>query len=271
MGLWNNARLGGQKEFVSPVKQFAAPASSDLIRMSLLSPPRCFNDDEPEWIDRPGVATALLQEELRTLESLNRRLGGHWLMRRYVQKLSGETQTQPLRVLDLGTGRADIPRAIVGWARKAELPITVVAVDGNPVVLEAAREACRGWAEISLEQHDLRALPYRPASFDVVLCSLTLHHLNQGDAVALLRRMRDIARVGCVVNDLRRNWGAIWIMELLARTVVRSPILRHDGPQSCRAAFTVRELRDMAEQAGFKDFQVRRHHGVFRMVLLGRK
>jgi len=270
MDLWNKTRPATRQGFVLPALRFAPQVRLESISMSLLTPQRQFSADEPEWIDQPGVAPELLREELRILERLNRRLGGHQLVLQYVRKLV-EASKSTVSILDLGTGSADIPRAIVAWAREAGVPINVVAVDGNPVVLEAAREKCQRWPEIRLEQHDLRALPYAAESFDVVLCSLTLHHLSPTDSVALLRRMGEIARAGCVLNDLRRNWCAIWIMELLARTIVRSPILRHDGPQSCRAAFTVGELRGMAQQAGFKDFEIRRHHGMFRMVLLGKK
>ena len=83
--------------------------------------------------------------------------------------------------------------------------------------------------------------------------------------------MNDIARIGFVLNDLQRNWITIWTAELLARTLMRSPIVRNDGPQSFRAAFTVRELRCMAEQAVMKDFRVKRHQGIYRLVLSGKK
>jgi 2-polyprenyl-3-methyl-5-hydroxy-6-metoxy-1,4-benzoquinol methylase len=144
-------------------------------------------------------------------------------------------------------------------------------VDGNENVLRSAKEWCRDWPEIQLEQHDLTALPYRPASFDIVLCSLALHHFKTQDAVTVLRRMNEIARVGYILNDLQRTWPAIWAAELLARTLLRSPIVRHDGPQSFRAAFTVAELRSMAREAGMKNFLVKRHQGIFRMVLSGKK
>ena len=222
-------------------------------------------------MDRPGVDPDLLREELRALERANRRLGGHQLMLHYVRKLVAETRKPSLSILDLGTGSADVPRAIVDWARRARVSLTVLAVDGNPVVLETAREACQVWPEIRLEQHDLRMLPQAPGSFDLVLCSLTLHHFSNADAVNLLRQIGNIARLGYVLNDLRRNWCAIWVTELFARTIIRSPILQRDAPQSCRAAFTPGELHGMARQAGLKDFQIKRHHAMFRMVLIGRK
>jgi 2-polyprenyl-3-methyl-5-hydroxy-6-metoxy-1,4-benzoquinol methylase len=239
--------------------------------MNLLAPPRRFDPDEPELIDRPGTDSSVLQEELQLLEKLNRRLGGCQLVLQYAQRLFQPANGAPFRILDLGTGSADIPRAIAAWGRQRKLPLAITAVDGNPAVLRIAREACQGWPEIRFEQHDLRALPYAANSHDLVLCSLTLHHFGWADAVGILRRVQEIARGGYIVNDLRRNWAAIWTTELVTRTVIRSQILRHDGPQSCRAAFTVDELRMIAHEAGLHQFQIKRHHGVFRMVLEGSK
>jgi len=239
--------------------------------MNLFAPPRRFNLNCPELMDRPGISHTLLREELQILETVNRRWGAQELVLECVQRFLDSPRTTSLTILDLGTGAADIPRAIVAWARQRKLPVTITAVDGNSGVLEIAREACRDWPEIRLEQHDLRALPYAADSFDLVLCSLALHHFDSADAVVILRRINELARRGYVVNDLRRNWTAIWTTELLVRTVIKSHIVSNDAVQSVRAAFTVRELRAMAQRAGLSNFRIHRHQLFFRMVLEGRK
>jgi 2-polyprenyl-3-methyl-5-hydroxy-6-metoxy-1,4-benzoquinol methylase len=249
----------------------ARKESSLGIGRNLLVPRRRFDPDCPELIDRGGMDAALLREELQTLENCNRRLGGHDLVLQYVQRLVDSAKPASLSILDLGTGVADIPRAIAAWVRRRGLPTVITAVDRNPEIIQIARESCRDCPEIRFEQHDLRSLPYEPESFDLVLCSLVLHHFESAEAVAFLRRLHALSRCGYIVNDLRRNWPAIWSTELLTRTLIRSPVFRHDAVQSCRAAFTVRELSDMAERAGMKRFQIKRHHAVFRMVLEGRK
>jgi SAM-dependent methyltransferase len=245
-------------------------ASSGRRLPGLFGPARQFDPNEPELMDRPDVNKEWLREELQVLEKLNG-LGGHRLIIRYVQKLLSSRIVEGLSVLDLATGAADIPRAIVAWARNRGTRISLTAVDGNEHVLRSAREWCRDWPEIQLEHYDLLKLPYGPGSFDIVLCSLALHHFTDEDAVKVLRRMNDIARIGFILNDLQRNWLSIWASELLARTVMRSPIVRHDGPQSFRAAFTVPELQNMAAEAGMKHFAVKRHQGIFRMVLAAKK
>jgi 2-polyprenyl-3-methyl-5-hydroxy-6-metoxy-1,4-benzoquinol methylase len=271
MDLLKEGQAGGHQRSLPSTRQSVSQVAFGSNGMNLFAPPRCFDPNYPELMDRPGLDRVLLREELQILEGMNRRFGGHQLMLQYVQRLLSPTRRASLNILDLGTGIADIPRAIVAWARQRQLPVAITAVDGNLNVLQIAQESCRDWPEIRLERHDLLALPYAADSFDVVLCSLALHHFASADAVTILQRMQEMSRLGYVANDLRRNWLAIWSTELLTRTVIRSPIVCHDAPQSCRAAFTVRELRALAQQAGLSRFQINRHHWFFRMVLIGRK
>jgi hypothetical protein len=74
-----------------------------------------------------------------------------------------------------------------------------------------------------------------------------------------------------MVSDLCPNWLTICTTELLVRALLCSPTVRHDAVQSFRGAFTVPELRAMAEWAELSHFQIIRHHAVFRMVMEARK
>src|SRR5262245_42988767 len=168
---------------------------ADVRRRTLFPPARQFDPNEPELMDRPDVNKTWLREELEILAKINR-FGAHRLMVRYIGQLLGPQKVQELSVLDLATGAADIPRALVAWARKNGTKIKVTAIDGNAEVLHSAREWCRDWPEIQLEQCDLLELRHPPKSFDIVLCSLALHHFTSPDAVKILRRMNDLARVG---------------------------------------------------------------------------
>jgi SAM-dependent methyltransferase len=239
--------------------------------MTLLAPPRRFDPATPEMMDRPGQDARLLREDLLVLEKINRFLGGHRIALHYVRELFGTRNiSRPLTILDLATGSADVPRSIVRWARANDVRLQITAVDANPEILRLAKESCVGWREIQIEQANLLSLPYPSDSFDIVLCALALHHFGESDVVAILGRIRDIARVGYLVNDLRRNRIAIWLSKLMARTIITNPIARFDAPASCERAFTVAELHELARRAGMYHFRVRRHP-IFRMAVVGRK
>src|SRR6478672_9761122 len=104
--------------------------AADVRRRTLFAPARQFDPNEPELMDRPDVNKAWLREELQILEKLNR-LGAHRLMLGYVRQLLGLKGVGELTVLDLATGAADIPRAIVKWARDRGTKVRITAVDGN--------------------------------------------------------------------------------------------------------------------------------------------
>jgi ubiquinone/menaquinone biosynthesis C-methylase UbiE len=238
--------------------------------MSLFVPPRRFDPRVLEIMDRPGNDPALLRADLHVLENINRFFGGYRATLGYVDLFLQVRPTGPLAILDLATGGADVPRAIIQWARGQGVRVEITAVDRNPEILRIAREACVELPEIHLVQHDLLALPYPAGSFDFVLCSLALHHFTEADVVAILRRIHDIARVGYVVSDLRRNRVAIWLSKLMARTIIKNPIARFDAPASCERAFSVAELRAMATQAGVNKPTIHRQQ-FFRMALVERK
>jgi SAM-dependent methyltransferase len=239
--------------------------------MSLLVPPRCFDPLVLEIMDRPGNEEKLLRADLRVLEDINRFLGGYRIPLLYLRKFSSSFRSaKPLTILDLATGAADVPRAIATWARSQRIDVAITAVDGNPEILRIARENVVDWPEIHVEQQDLLALPYPAASFDVVLCSLALHHFSEPDGVAILRSINHIARGGWIINDLRRNRIAIGLSKLMAHTIITNPIARFDAPASCERAFTIAEWRAMATRAGMNHFMIHRHR-FFRMALTGHK
>jgi ubiquinone/menaquinone biosynthesis C-methylase UbiE len=235
--------------------------------MSFLVPPRRFDPALPEMMDRPGNDASLLRADLRVLEKINRFLGGHRIPLIYLPQF---LKQKFVSILDLATGAADVPRAIACWAEVHGFKVQITAIDGNPEILQIARENVAGWPDIRLESANLLQLPYPRESFDIVLCSLTLHHFSEGDAVAILRRIHDIARGGYIINDLRRNRTAIWLSKVMARSLITNPIARFDAPASCERAFTPAELDAMARRAGLSRFIIHRHR-FFRMALVGSK
>jgi len=206
----------------------------------------------PELLDGPLDDRPALIANLRDLRALNRLTGGTALSRRAIAALlppDGGSAT----ILDVGTGAADIPTALLADAVRTGRSVRITATDSRQEVLDAAVAARPGLATIAgleLAIADGRRLPYPEGCFDVEHASLVLHHLGRDDAIAFLRELRRVARLGIVVNDLirrRRNWlGA----ELLVRAVARGRYTRHDGPLSVRRAFTRRELDELIAAAG---------------------
>jgi hypothetical protein len=171
-------------------------------------------------------------------------------------------------VLDLGTGGADIPRALVRWARRARRSLRVLAVDHDAATLRVARQSIAGFPEITLLQADAVTLPLRARSVDVVMSALTLHHLEPAAASASLAAMDAVARVGFVVSDLIRARAAYASVWLATRLLSRNRMSRHDGPLSVLRAYTAGELRELCRRAGVGDVTVARYPLVMRQCAI---
>jgi ubiquinone/menaquinone biosynthesis C-methylase UbiE len=208
----------------------------------------------PELLDGPLDDAAALRGNLRDLRRVNRFLGGSFLSRRAVDLLLAGDRG-PYSLLDVGTGAADIPLALLDTAEASGRELRIVGLDRRPEVLEAARSIDPRLGSIDnlqLRTADGRALPYADRTFDVVHASLVVHHLEPRDAVAFLREARRVARRGVVVNDLvrgRLNWAGAW---LLTRLATRNRLSRHDGPLSVRRAYTRAESVALLASAGLQ-------------------
>jgi hypothetical protein len=242
----------------------------------------------PERMDVEALNAESTAQILKTLEAINTWLGGAratlWHLRRFSRHWS---PGQRIRIIDWGTGGADIPRALVRWGRSKGFHIEIVGIDNNPVVVAYAREACREYPEISIVDADVTPAKAGAQSnhaldsglrrnddvnepFDYALSSLTLHHLSDQEIIALLQRSDRLTLRGMIMNDLKRSvraWAWIWALSRLGRA---HPIVQYDGPLSVKRAFTPNELRNFARQANVTYTEVHTHFG-YRLTLAGEK
>jgi len=114
---------------------------------------------------------------------------------------------------------------------------------------------------------DAFRLPFQPASFDYVFCSLFLHHFRDEKVVELLRNFGALARKAVLAIDLERNpipyYFIAWSRPLLGW----DPVTVHDGAISVEAAFRPSELEDLARQAGLRNPRARVFRPAFRIAL----
>jgi trans-aconitate methyltransferase len=212
-----------------------------------------------EMLDRPSPL-ADLAESLADIARLNALFGGRRITLTHVKRLLARApREQVITVLDVGTGGADIPRALARWGRRAGRRLRIVALDRDPAMLALARRATAAYPEIVLVQGDALALPVRPRSIDIVISALTLHHLEPAPARRYLREMDAAARLGLVVNDLARSRVAYAVVWLATRALTRNRMSRHDGPLSVLRAYTPAEVRALCGQAGLVAVRVRRY------------
>ena len=182
------------------------------------------------------------QEALRSLGDIrfvNRWLGNRARLRKVVRPYL-RASSRP-RLLDVGCGSADIPAHLL---RAAPPRTLAVGVDIKMLHLTA------GPPEVRRVRADVRALPFAPRSFDVVLASLFLHHFDAPEVAAVLRGLFALTRGALVINDLRRARVPYVFGRAAFPLLFRSRVSVEDGLLSIRRAFTREELAAAFAEAG---------------------
>ena len=204
-------------------------------------------DDLPE-----DQARASLQDLVR----LNRHWGGHASLRWLMSQAARRDETFSL--LDVGAASGDMSACVRAWYPAAR----VTALDYRLSHLAAASHP-----KLSA---DAFHLPFRPAAFDFVFCSLFLHHFTDAQVRELLTAFGAVARRAVLVIDLQRHWIPRNFVPWTRHILGWDPVTVHDAPVSVDAAFTPRELTSLAQSAGLQGVRTRTLYPGFRIALIAR-
>jgi 2-polyprenyl-3-methyl-5-hydroxy-6-metoxy-1,4-benzoquinol methylase len=224
---------------------------------------------EPELMDEEGVDAAQLDAALRFIRRINKYLGYTRATVDHLDRfVSAVPSGAPLRLLDVATGSADVPRAILRHADRRGWDVRVTALDRHRLTIQLARAAAPPDPRLTLVQGDALNLPFVDGAFDYALCSMFLHHLAEAQAVRAMAEMARVARRGIIVADLERDWRAYCWITLF--TLVGNRMLRHDARVSVAQAFNKPEMLALRDRAGLNFATYHRHFG-HRFVLAGEK
>ena len=221
-------------------------------------------------MDEPDADPAQLRRSLAFIRRVNALLGYTRATLGHLQHFSrGWKRGERIRILDLATGSADIPRAILRWADRCGWDVEIVGVDRHAVT--AAMAVAGGGPSdprLRIMQADVFDLPFDAGSFDYTLTAMFLHHLDDEQVVAVLRTMSSLARRGMIVADLLRRYRAYAWITLF--TALSNPMVRHDAKVSVAQSFTKREVLQLRDRAGINYVRYYGHFG-HRFVLAGEK
>jgi SAM-dependent methyltransferase len=197
--------------------------------------------DAVELLDGGRLSLPEVEQNLVDLARLNRLPTGTSASIAGIERLVGSAAEA--RILDVGTGRGDMPLAFArrGWP--------TVGLDVNPDVLLVARRETARQPFVEIVNGDGRSLPFDDDSFDVAHASLLVHHFGPADVVAILRELRRVARRGVVINDLRRGFLPLLATGIGVVAFGRSRVTWSDGIASARRSYTLDELDELLGEA----------------------
>jgi 2-polyprenyl-3-methyl-5-hydroxy-6-metoxy-1,4-benzoquinol methylase len=216
-----------------------------------------YRSSQKELMDAPVVSKKLLIRNLLELDFLNRRLGGNIITIQGIRQLV-RLKDNPYHIADLGCGSGETLKYIARWAKSQGYTVKLTGIDINKDAIELLNHKCKGYSEITGMVSDYKSFLLSAKNVDIVYCSLFCHHLTDAELAELIRLMKTKARVGFVINDLRRTWLAWFSVRIFTTVLNGSKLARHDGPVSVLRGFTQEELENLLRDQSVLNYSIQR-------------
>jgi 2-polyprenyl-3-methyl-5-hydroxy-6-metoxy-1,4-benzoquinol methylase len=210
-----------------------------------------------EIMDGPEVDAADHALALKGLRRINEASKSSRRIAEPIIAMARRRNLKKLSMLDIACGGGDVPVGVVLAVREAGIEIDLTLLDRSQTALEIAAETAKRAGIVGRCVTGELPGNWAQSDFDVVTCSLFLHHLpSPGAVVTLLGQMKNISRRLVVISDLRRCFMGLMVAWAGSRILSRSAIVHYDAPASVRAAWTLAEMRQMAADANVPEARI---------------
>lgn len=208
-----------------------------------------YRTEAVEIMDDFSLEGEELREALDKIASINQLLGGNKLTLQGIKQLLRETSvTKSITILDVGCGNGDMLRMLSDYANKNNLKFELIGVDANAFTIEHARLLSREYTTISYLCEDIFSKVFTEVKYDILLCTLTLHHFKNEDIESILDIFHKQATLGIVINDLHRSMLAYRLFQLVCLVFRLNRMSREDGLTSILRGFKKKELEDFSKK-----------------------
>ena len=203
---------------------------------------------EMEIMDDFTMEGDLFRDTLDKLEIINRFLGGNTVTINGLKNLlKNQSKNKTITIVDLGCGNGDILRDVAKFGRKNNYSFNLIGIDANLAAIEYAKELSKEYSELSFKTIDILSEDFKKQSYDVVLCTLFLHHFKNEELISFLKTTTNKATIGVVVNDLHRHKLAYYLFKLIG-FFIKNKMVRQDGLTSVLRAFKREDLENIAKE-----------------------
>jgi SAM-dependent methyltransferase len=216
---------------------------------------------EKELLDRNDIPFEDIKQNMKELDYINARLGGHkitlegvrTIIRGIENRSTGNMAT--ISILEIGCGGGDNLRVIKAFCGDRNIDVGLSGVDINPHCIEFAKsreenEGIRFYAT----DYKLFKLEEKPA---IIFCSLFCHHFTDAELIDILKWMKENSSVGFFINDLHRHPLAYYSIKWLTKFFSKSYLVKNDAPLSVLRGFKRKELKMFHTQCSIVTAQIK--------------
>lgn len=197
---------------------------------------------ESEIMDDQQIDPEKLAKVLKDISLANQLLGGNRITENKVMQILKENPKEDYTILDIGCGDGTILRRLADICRKRHLKTRFCGLDLNESAIGLARRYSEAYPEISYICNDFLIEDAEQYRSDVVLCTLTLHHVPSLKIPGFLDQLQRASRLAVIVNDLHRSPWAYYLFKLFSSIFIRTDIAKNDGLVSIKRGFRRKDL-----------------------------
>ncbi len=207
-----------------------------------------YRTEADEIMDDFALEGQELQDALDKIASINQLLGGNKLTLQGVIKLLLDKQLNKVVIVDVGCGNGDMLRTLADYAQQNKYVFELVGIDANPFTINYAKEISKQYSNITYRCEDIFSESFSQMNYDILLCTLTLHHFKKNEIEYLTELFHKQSRVGVVINDLHRSSLAYRLFQLVCFVFQLNNMSREDGLVSILRGFKKEELLSFSKK-----------------------
>ena len=160
---------------------------------------------EIEIMDDFTMEGILIRDTLDKIEIINRFLGGNTVTIKGLKNLiKNQSKNKTITIVDLGCGNGDILRDVAKFGRKNNYSFKLIGIDANLAAINYAKELSKEYSELSFKTIDILSEDFKKESYDIVLCTLFLHHFKNEELISFLKTTPSIVKSSIIsISDDR--------------------------------------------------------------------
>lgn len=213
---------------------------------------------QKELLDRDDIPFEDIKQNMKELDSINIRLGGHKItiagIKFFIKKIIQNTD-KPISICEIGCGGGDNLRVIRNWCEKQNIAATYTGIDINPHCINFAQSGKENNG-ITFICSDYKTVTFKH-SFDIIFSSLFCHHFTDEELVEMLSWCRQNSSAGFFINDLHRHPLAYYSIKFLTGIFSKSYLVKNDAPLSVLRGFSKKEMNALLRSSGIADYSIK--------------
>jgi 2-polyprenyl-3-methyl-5-hydroxy-6-metoxy-1,4-benzoquinol methylase len=206
---------------------------------------------QKELLDGDHIPFEAIQQNMKELDFINRRLGGHSITIAGLKKLI--SHQQEFSICEIGCGGGDNLLAIKKWCTSKNISVKIIGIDINRDCVAIARKKFSA-SESEFLVADYKLINFEEKKPDIIFASLFCHHFTDEALNDVLLWMQSHSGKGFFINDLHRNPLAYYSILLLTKLFSASYLVKNDAPLSVLRGFSRKDWKELLLAAGIRNY-----------------